>query len=386
MTNPPPPQSASLFASTEARSGAVLIGAAILAMVVANGPLAPDYFALLASQAGPLSIHHWINDALMALFFLGVGLEVKREFLVGELSLPAARPLPVIAAACGMAVPALVFLVLTRGDAGVIHGWAIPVATDIAFALGVLALVGRRIPPSLKLFLTTVAIVDDIGAVAVIAFAYTPSLDWAMLAAAFAILMAMTWIASRKIDAAWPYLLLAALLWIAIYRSGIHATVAGVLAALVIPLRSGRNAGRAPPLQRIEHVLQPIVAYGIVPLFGFANAGVAFSHLGWGALLAPLPIAIALALFIGKQAGIMLGITVAVRLGLATRPAGASSAQLYGVALLCGIGFTMSLFIGGLAFADPMRVEAVKAGVLGGSLLSATAGFVVLRFARPASR
>jgi len=384
MTNPPPPQSASLFASTEARSGAVLIGAAILAMVVANGPLAPDYFALLASQAGPLSIHHWINDALMALFFLGVGLEVKREFLVGELSLPAARPMPVIAAAAGMAVPALIFLTLTRGDAALTRGWAIPVATDIAFALGVLALVGRRIPPSLRLFLTTVVIVDDVGAVAVIAFAYTPSLDWAMLAAALAILAVMIWIAARKVDMAWPYLLLSALLWIAIYRSGIHATVAGVLAAMAIPLRSERNAQRTPPLQRIEHILQPIVAYGIVPLFGFANAGVAFSHLGWAALLGPLPIAIALALFIGKQAGILLGIGIAIRLGLARRPAGASAAQLYGVALLCGIGFTMSLFIGGLAFADPMRVEAVKAGVLGGSILSAIAGFLVLRFARPA--
>jgi NhaA family Na+:H+ antiporter len=384
MTSSPPSAGASFFTSVEARSGAVLVGAAMLAMVIANGPLAQDYFALLALQAGPLSLHHWINDALMALFFLGVGLEVKREFLVGELSLPGARPLPVIAAACGMAVPALVFLTLTRGDGDVIRGWAIPVATDIAFALGLLALVGRRIPPSLRLFLTTVAIVDDLGAVAVIAFAYTPSLDWTMLAAAFAILAAMTWIASRKVDAAWPYLLLSALLWIAVYRSGIHPTVAGVLAALAIPLRPGQNVRRAPPLQRIEHALQPIVAYGIVPLFGFANAGLSFSHLGWGALLGPLPIAIALALFIGKQAGIMLGIGVAIRLGMATRPAGASTAQLYGVALLCGIGFTMSLFIGGLAFADPLRVDAVKAGVLGGSLLSAISGLLVLRFARPA--
>ena len=366
----------SLFASTEARGGAILIAAAALALIVANGPLAPRYFAWLAAPIGPLDVHHWINDALMALFFLAVGLEVKREFLAGELRERAARPLPIVAAAAGMAVPALVYLAIAGGAAP--RGWAIPAATDIAFAQGVLALAGARVAPSLRLFLTTVAIVDDIGAVAIIALAYTPALAPAMLAAAAAILLVMALLNRRGVDLLWPYLLLGALLWVAVYRSGVHATVAGVLAALTIPLVPGRSANGTPPLQRLETRLHPIVAYGIVPLFGFANAGVALGGLGWAEMLAPVPLGIAVALFAGKQAGVLLGIGTATRFGWATMPAGASARQLYGVATLCGIGFTMSLFIGDLAFADPLRAGEVKLGVLGGSLASAVVGFAIL--------
>jgi len=359
--------------SGEAGPGVVLMLAAALALVVANSPLGPAYQHGLHVALGPMSLLHWINDGLMAVFFLFVGLEVKREVLAGDLSTPAARRLPVIAAMAGMVVPALVYLAVTGFDPALIRGWAIPSATDIAFAIGVLALVGSRAPASLKLFLTTVAIVDDIGAVAIIALAYTQGLKLAALGAA-AVLLVLLWLLNRRgIRALWPYALLAALLWAAVLRSGVHATVAGVLAAMFIPMGEDDRA----PLDRLEHLLSPWVSYAILPVFGFANAGVAF---GEAPLWAPLPLAVALGLFLGKQVGVFGAMRGAVALGLAERPAGAGWAQLYGVALLAGIGFTMSLFIGGLAFRDPLLVEEVKIGVLVGSLASAMLGFAVLRF------
>ncbi|MGN6121961.1 MAG: Na+/H+ antiporter NhaA, partial [Sphingomonas oligoaromativorans] len=271
--------------------------------------------------------------------------------------------------------PALVYLAVTGGDPALIRGWAIPSATDIAFAIGVLALLGSRAPASLKLFLTTVAIVDDIGAVAIIALAYTSGLKlWALVAAA--VLLGLLFLLNRRgVKALWPYLLLALLLWAAVLQSGVHATVAGVLAALFVPLGDDGHA----PLDRLEHALSPWVSYAILPVFGFANAGVRF---GDAPLWAPLPLGVALGLFLGKQIGVFGAMRGAVALKLADRPEGAGWMQLYGVALLAGIGFTMSLFIGGLAFRDPVLIEEVKIGVLAGSCASALLGFAILRFAR----
>ena len=280
-----------------------------------------------------------------------------------------------------MAAPALVYLAITRSVDGLARGWAIPAATDIAFAIGVLALLGRRAPASLKLFLTTVAIVDDMGAVAIIAAVYTDALNLIALAGAAAVLIAMAAMNRAGLARLWPYWIGFAALWYLVLLSGVHATIAGVLAAFTIPIKPTPAAPDAEdsPLHRLEHGLHPWVAYGIVPLFGFANAGVT---LAGAPLLAPLPLGIVAGLFVGKQLGVFGAVWAAVRLGWAPRPAGASWGQIYGVALLCGIGFTMSLFISGLAFgARPEFVDAAKIGILGGSLLSAAAGWLVLRFA-----
>jgi NhaA family Na+:H+ antiporter len=378
-----PPSPLRAFIASESAGGLVLIAAAAAALIVANSIAAPVYLAALHLQIGPLSVLHWINDGLMALFFLLVGLEIKRELIGGHLSRWSDRALPMIAAAGGMAVPAVVYVAVTRNMPGLARGWAIPSATDIAFAIGVLSLLGRRVPASLKLFLTSVAIADDMGAVLIIALAYTASVSLLALLAAGAILAVMIVLNRVGVRVLWPYLALAAGLWVAIHASGIHATIAGVLAALAMPITS--DPARSP-LHRLEHRLHPWVAFGVVPLFGFANAGVSLAGAGPENLLAPLPLGVAAGLFIGKQAGVFGGVWLAVRLRLATRPAGAGWAQVYGVALLCGIGFTMSLFIGGLAFHDPLRGDAVKIGVLAGSILSALVGLCVLRGAHGGGR
>jgi Na+:H+ antiporter, NhaA family len=377
------------FLRSEAAGGILLIAAAALALIVANSPLADAYFHLLHMETGPvltpklgaMTVHLWINDGLMSLFFLLVGLEIKREFIDGHLSNWADRRLPFIAAAGGMAVPAIVYLMTTGGDPALGRGWAIPAATDIAFALGLLALLGKRAPTSLKLFLTTVAIVDDVGAVAIIALFYTASLNWLAFGASLAVLAGM--FAMNRVGVKHPawYFMAFVLLWYFELLSGVHATVAGVLAAMAVPIVKTPAAPDAEDstLHRMEHALHPWVAFGIVPLFGFANAGVALS--GGAGLTDTLPLAIALGLFAGKQAGVFGSVWVAVKLRLATRPAQASWMQVYGVSLLCGIGFTMSLFIGGLAYPHAPEADAVKIGVLGGSLLSALAGLAVLRFA-----
>ncbi|CAN5211295.1 Na+/H+ antiporter NhaA [soil metagenome] len=376
------------FLATEAAGGILLIGAAVLAMVIANSPFAPVYFHLLhlqtgpilSAQIGPMAVHLWINDALMAVFFLLVGLEIKREFVDGHLSTWADRRLPFIAAAAGMVAPALVYLAVTHGDASLTRGWAIPAATDIAFALGLLALLGKRAPTSLKLFLTTVAIVDDVGAVAIIALFYTASLNWLALGAALAVFAGMLAMNRLGVVRVRWYLIGFALLWYAMLMSGVHATVAGVLAAVAVPVTRtpGAPDDVESTLNRLEHGLQPWVAFAIVPLFGFANAGVSLG--GTGAILAPLPLGIALGLFVGKQAGVFGAVWTAAKTGITARPAGASWTQVYGVALLCGIGFTMSLFIGGLAFSAPEQADSVKIGVLMGSVASAVAGCAVLYF------
>ena len=380
--NRPAPRSALReFLESEAAGGILLMAAAVLAMLVANSAWAPDYFYWLHAKAGPLSVQHWINDALMAVFFLLVGLEIKREFVDGHLSNWADRRLPIIAAAAGMIVPALVYLAVTRGDPALARGWAIPAATDIAFAIGVLALLGSRAPASLKLFLTTVAIVDDMGAVAIIALAYTDAINGAALLAAIVIMATMFALNRAGVAKLRWYLVLASLLWVAVLLSGVHATIAGVLAALAIPLKAtpGAPDAETSTLHRLEHALQKPVAWGIVPLFGFANAGVSLAGLGAGALLAPLPLGIALGLFAGKQLGIFASVWLAVKFRLAEQPAHASWPQIYGVSLLCGIGFTMSLFIGGLAFSDPALGDEVKLGVLMGSVVAAISGYALLR-------
>jgi NhaA family Na+:H+ antiporter len=364
------------FLASEAAGGIILMGAAALALIVANSPLSQSYFAALAAKAGPLSVLHWINDALMAVFFLLVGLEIKREWTGGQLARWGDRALPGVAALAGMAVPALVYLIVARGQPELARGWAIPAATDIAFALGVLALAGRNVPASLKLFLTTVAIVDDIGAVAIIALFYSGALHWGALALAAVILAAMVALNRLGVRTLWPYLLGFVALWLAVHESGVHATVAGVLAALTIPVARDELAS---PLHRLEHGLAPWVGFAIVPLFGFANAGVSLAGANPASLLAPLPLAIALGLFLGKQLGVFAGVRLSIAIGIARKPDSASWRQVYGVALLCGIGFTMSLFIGGLAFADPAQGDAVKIGVLAGSILSALAGWALLR-------
>ena len=371
------------FLSSEAAGGVLLMGAATLALVIDNSPAGDAYEAALHWRIGPLTLLHWINDALMAVFFMLVGLEIKRELVDGRLAQRSDRALPFVAAAMGMVAPALVFLLLAGGEPGLSRGWAIPAATDIAFAMGVLALLGPRAPASLKLFLTTVAIVDDMGAVVIIALGYTADLRLLPLAAAALVLAAMAWANRRGERRLAVFLPLAALLWVAVFLSGVHATVAGVLAALTIPVDKspGQPDSAASPLHRLEHALTPWVAFAIVPIFGLANAGVRLTGLSAGELFAPLPLAIAAGLFLGKQAGILIAVRGAVAMGIASRPAGASWAQVYGVALLCGIGFTMSLFIGALAFADPLLLAEVKVGVLGGSVLSAVAGYLVLRWA-----
>lgn len=374
------------FLTGKAGGGILLIAAAALALAVANSGAAPLYFRALGTYLGPLTVLHWVNDALMAAFFFLVGLEIKRELIDGNLSTWPNRTLPIMAAVAGMVVPAVVYLAVTGGVENLIDGWAVPAATDIAFALGVLALLGSRAPASLKLFLTAVAIVDDMGAVAIIAFVYTDGLSLTALAAATVIFMSMIGMNRAGELRLWPFVTLACALWVAVLLSGVHATVAGVLAALTIPIvRSpGTPDATTSPLHRVEHAIDPWVAYLIIPVFGFANAGVVLGGLAWADLLAPLPLAIAAGLFVGKQIGIFGSVRLAVALGFAHKPAGATWTQVYAVSMLCGVGFTMSLFIGGLAFDDPALLSAMKIGVLSGSLISAATGyFLFVLAARP---
>ena len=360
-------------------AGLLLIAGAAAALLLANSPLAPSYHDLLESPLGPLTVHQWIADAAMALFFLLVGLEVKREWFEGRLSTPDERRLPIIAAGAGMIIPALIFLTVTGFDPALAPGWAIPAATDIAFALGILALLGPRAPPQLKLLLVTIAIIDDVGAVAIIAFAYTADLHWPALAASALILGGMFALNRFGVRRLWPYLVGFVLLWIAVHESGIHATIAGVLTALAVPLRSAN--GRSP-VKRLENYLHEIVMLGVVPLFGLASAGVALS--GEISVQAALPLGVALGLLVGKPIGVFGAIWLADRSGLAARPASLSWRQVGGAAILCGVGFTMSLFIGALAFpGDAARIDEARLGTLAGSLVAGIAGFIILRLTTP---
>ena len=382
----PRPRSAlRAFLDSEAAGGLVLMGVAALALVIANSPAGGRYFEVLHTDVLGLSVLHWINDALMAVFFLLVGLEIKREMLDGQLSTWARRALPGIAALGGLVVPALIYLALNAGPGGHARGWAIPSATDIAFALGVLSLLGPRVPVSLKVFLTALAIIDDLGAVIIIAVFYTSNLNLYALAGAIFVLGLLRGLAGATFTDLRPYLLLGVVLWFLVLMSGVHATLAGVTLALTIPLRAspGRPEDATSPLHRLEHALQPWVAFLVVPIFGFANAGVSFAGMSFASLLEPIPLGVALGLFVGKQVGVFAFSWVAIRAGWASLPANATWTQLYGVGLLCGIGFTMSLLIGLLAFPTSADLQyAVMLGVLSGSALSALAGAAVLRSAR----
>jgi len=378
------------FAESEASGGLVLMASAAVGMAVANSALAGSYTELLHTKVAGLSVLHWINDGLMALFFLLVGLEIKREILAGELDNWPRRALPFIAALGGMIAPALIFFAINWQTPETWRGWAIPTATDIAFALGVLSLFGSRIPNSLKVFLTSLAIMDDLGAILIIAIFYASDLSTLALGLAALLtvaLFALNWFGVVRLS---PYLLLGVLLWGAMLFSGIHATLAGVVLAMTIPLgSSGKENGAGSPLCHLEDRLGPWVAFLVLPVFGFANAGVSLIGVSLETFLAPLSLGIAAGLFFGKQIGIMVSVFIASSTGLAQLPAGASWREIYGVALLCGIGFTMSLFIGLLAFADAEHEAMIKIAVLAGSLLSAVAGAAILltagQPARPAS-
>jgi NhaA family Na+:H+ antiporter len=374
------------FFDSEASGGIILMAVTVVALVIANSPAAALYFGILKTYVFGLSILHWINDALMAVFFLLVGLEIKREMLDGQLSTWPRRALPGIAALGGMIVPALIYLVFNTGPDGHPRGWAIPAATDIAFALGVLSLLGPRVPISLKIFLTALAILDDLGAVLIIAVFYTSELNlYAMGGAAFVLLL-LNGLNQAGFTDLKPYLLLGVVLWLLVLLSGVHATLAGVALALTIPLRvsPGRPEDVTSPLHSLEHGLQPWVAFLIIPVFGFANAGVSFAGMSLASLLNPVPLGVALGLFVGKQVGVFAFSWAAIRMDWADLPANATWSQFYGVALLCGIGFTMSLFIGLLAFPNsPELQDATKLGVLLGSVLSGVVGAGLLRLAKP---
>ena len=372
----------------ESAGGVLLLFAAIAAMVIVNSPAKPLYDALLSviveirigdfGIAKPLLL--WVNDGLMAMFFFIVGLEIKREVLRGELSNPARVGLPVIAAAGGMLAPAAIYTLINHDHADAMNGWAIPCATDIAFSLGVLALLGRRVPRGLKLFLLTLAIADDLGIIVVIAVYYTSELSFTSLGVAAAALAVLYFMNRRGVMNITPYLIVGLVLWTAVLKSGVHATLAGVLLAFFIPLRTPAGL-QVSPLEQLEHDLQPTVAYGILPLFAFANTGVSLQGMSVLSLLQPVPLGIAMGLFLGKQAGVFGLSWAAVRLGVAKLPQGVSWLQMYGVALLCGIGFTMSLFVSSLAFEQVGSSHAVddRLGILCGSLLSAVVGYIVLR-------
>ncbi|MEX0893530.1 MAG: Na+/H+ antiporter NhaA [Gemmatimonadota bacterium] len=414
------------FFALESASGLLLLSTAVVALVWANSPWAASYFDLWETHVvvggGGLvidkSLHHWINDGLMAVFFFVVGLEIKREVLVGELASPRQAALSVAAAVGGMLVPAVLYAVLNMGGPGA-AGWGIPMATDIAFALGVLALLGSRVPLSLKIFLTAIAIVDDLGAVLVIAFFYTAELTWLALALAGVVMVALVAVNLMRIRSPLPYVLLGIVLWVAMLKSGVHATLAGILLAMTIPARRRIDApeflrraelylaefaedvqpGRseptgdqqdalhslevaaehvATPLLRLEHSLHPWVAFMIMPVFALANAGVALGGDVAGVLQSPVTLGIILGLFLGKQIGILAFAWLAVRSRLAVLPAGVGWPQIWGVSLLCGIGFTMSLFIASLAFADAALLDAAKIGILAASVLAGAAGALVL--------
>ncbi|UBM26404.1 Na+/H+ antiporter NhaA [Pseudomonas sp. p1(2021b)] len=379
----------SRFLQLEAAGGLLLIAAAVLALIINNSPLAYLYGGLLdvpvAVQVGTLQIAKplllWINDGLMALFFLLIGLEVKREIVEGHLSKPSQVVLPATAAIGGMLVPALIYWYINRDNPAAIAGWAIPTATDIAFALGVLALLGKRVPVSLKLFLMTLAIIDDLGAIVIIALFYSGSLSSLSLMLAGACLLALLAMNRLGVVKLAPYLLVGLVLWVCVLKSGVHATLAGVALALCIPLRT--QHAEPSPLLRLEHALHPWVAYAILPLFAFANAGVSLAGMTVDSFTHPVPMGIAIGLLLGKTVGVF-GLTwIAVKLRLAALPTGANWGQVLGVAVLCGIGFTMSLFVGSLAFVPGASDFAGmdRMGILTGSLFAALIGYGITAMA-----
>lgn len=381
------------FLRLQAAGGIVLAIAAAVGMIMANSPLAWLYDVLLdlpaAVSIGTFEIRKplylWLNDGLMALFFFLVGLEIKRELLDGELSDVRAAVLPAVGAIGGMIAPALIYVLFNYDNPATLRGWAIPTATDIAFALGILALLGSAMPASLKVLLTAIAIIDDLGAIIIIALFYTENLSVLSLGFAAVALLGLAVLNLSGVRSIAPYALVGLVLWVCVLKSGVHATLAGVATGFAIPMRcgvsvqgAGSDDGHESPLRWLQHVLHPWIAFGVLPAFAFANAGVSLIGLSMKAMTEPVTIGTVLGLLIGKQLGVFGAMWLAVKAGIGLKPEGATWPQLYGIALLCGIGFTMSLFIGGLAFNEPSRGVQVRLGVLGGSVLAAVAGAAVL--------
>ncbi len=373
------------FFKLEAASGLVLLFAAILALIISNGQFSDIYFSSLekyiilgTKEFGlKLSVLHWINDVLMAIFFFFVSLEIKREFLQGELSNPKQAMLPIIGAVGGMAVPALIYIMINYSDSTTLNGWAIPSATDIAFSLGVLSLLGKRVPISLKVFLTALAIIDDLGAIVIIAFFYSGNIEIKYLILILVSVILLVGLNKFKVKSFIPFLVVGVFLWDFTHQSGIHATIAGVLLALTIPHNIKNN--KESMLLKLEHSLSPYVAFGIMPVFAFANAGVSLEGLTFKTLLNPVPLGIVLGLFFGKQIGVFVLSYISIKLKFADKPTGSTWPALYAVSILTGIGFTMSLFVGNLAFANNLEyMDGVKIGVLTGSLMSTLFGYFLL--------
>ncbi|MDC3053159.1 Na+/H+ antiporter NhaA [Candidatus Pelagibacter sp.] len=373
------------FFKLEAASGIVLLFAAIIALIISNSELSTLYFSTLEKYlfiginnfGVKLSVLHWINDALMAIFFFFVTLEIKREFLQGELSNIKQALLPIIAAVGGMLIPALIYVFINLGDGDTLKGWAIPSATDIAFSLGVLSLLGSRVPLSLKVFLTALAIIDDLGAIVIIALFYSGDLSIKYLSLMLLAFIALLVINKFNVKKFLPYLIVGIFLWDFTHNSGIHATIAGVLLAMIIPHR--KKDKDFSLLIKVEHAISPYVAFGIMPIFAFANAGVSLEGLSFSSLLDKVPLGIVLGLFVGKQLGVFVFSYVSIKLKIAQMPSNTSWYNFYGVGVLTGIGFTMSLFVGNLAFADNLQyMDGVKIGVLTGSLLSTLFGYFLI--------
>jgi NhaA family Na+:H+ antiporter len=386
-------RSAATLFHHDAAGGVILILAATLALLLDNSRLAWISEALLQTRLSvslgdfgldkPLLL--WINDGLMAIFFLLVGLEIKRELLVGELATRERAILPVLAAIGGMVLPAMIYVLINIGDTDALRGWAIPTATDIAFAVGVLAVLGSRVPTSLKAFLLALAIIDDLAAIIIIAVFYTSDLSLLSLGLAAIGICVLAALNAFGVTRVAPYALAGIFIWVCVLKSGVHATLAGVVVALAIPLNGADETG-ASPLERLEHDLAPWVLFAVKPLFAFANAGVSLSGMSLGSLFEPIPLGVALGLLVGKTAGIFGAVWAADRWQIAPRPVGATWDQVLGVAMLGGIGFTMSLFIGMLAFPDPDYAAPLRLGVLVGSLLAAIGGYLLLRFGLPGNR
>ena len=382
------------FLQMESAGGIILMAAAALALIAANSPAAGLYAYFLETpvevRVGALQVAKplilWVNDGLMAVFFFLVGLELKREILNGELSRPANVLLPAIGTVGGMVFPVAIFVFINAGDAAAMRGWAIPAATDIAFALGILMLLGSRVPVSLKVFLVSLAIFDDLGAIVIIALFYSAELSTTALLMSLvciAVLALMNW---RRVSSVSPYIMVGVIMWVAVLKSGVHATLAGVALAAFIPMRDAQDPNRSP-LRELEHDLHSVVAFGVLPLFAFVNAGISFSGVGVSDLLHTVPLGIAAGLFVGKQVGIFALCFIAIKTGLARLPEGAGWGGLYGVSILCGVGFTMSLFVSSLAFEGiAMETKLLfdeRLGIILGSLLSGVMGYLVLHFTLP---
>lgn len=371
------------FFKLESAGGILLVIAAAIAMTIANSPLNEIYQGALHSYVFGMSLSHWINDGLMAVFFLLIGLEVKRELLEGALKSRETAIFPAIAAVGGMLAPALIYVLFNSGDAEAIQGWAIPAATDIAFALGIMALLGKRVPVSLKVFLLALAIIDDLGVVVIIALFYTSDLSTIALTVGFIMTAVLFMLNAKHVTKLSAYLIVGLILWVAVLKSGVHATLAGVVIGFAIPLKG--NKGEHSPLKHLEHALHPYVAFGILPLFAFANAGISLEGVSFSSLASTLPLGVALGLLIGKPLGIFSFSVIAVKAGVAKLPEGINFKHIFAVSVLCGIGFTMSIFISSLAFgsANVNYDTYARLGILMGSTTAAILGYVLLRLSLP---